>query len=103
STITTFSGSTQVDAGTASFAFTATALQGPSWTTTSSVTGTANPTYTYTFTPANAIPALLVNSITITVPPGTSGTPAIASVTPALNSVMSVTLSGSTLSFAGGG
>ena len=99
STITTYAGTTATDTGTASFTFGGNAMTGtPSWTASSAVTGAANTSYTYTFTPNNLLDGLAISTITISVPPGTSGTPAVGAYSPSLSTVNSVSLSGSTLS-----
>jgi WxL domain surface cell wall-binding len=104
STITTENGSTAVDAGTASFVFTLTALGAPGWSTTSTVVGVPNTSYTYAFTPSSLLSSVTL-TITISVPPGTSGTPTIGSVSPnsllgALN-VPTLNASGTTLTITG--
>jgi hypothetical protein len=77
-TITTRNGTTAVDSGTASFTF------GSGQVT--NVTGSASPatvgasaTYNFGFTLGLS---LTVTSITLTVPPGTTGTPSISSISP---------------------
>ena len=98
STITTSTATATVDTGTASFTFGGNAMTGtPSWTASSTVTGAANTSYTYTFTPNNLLDGLAIGTITISVPPGTSGTPGIGAYSPALSTVNSVSLSGSLL------
>ena len=73
-------------------------MSGPSsWTASSTVTGAAGTSYTFTFTPNNLLDALAIGTITISVPPGTGGTPGIGAYSPALSTVNSVSLSGSTL------
>jgi hypothetical protein len=101
STITSYNGATAVDTGTASFSFTNTALTSPGWATTSTVPG-ASASYTYTFTPSSLLTSL-VTGFTMTVPPGTTGTPTIGSVSPAglLSFLSGVTLSGNRLTVAG--
>ena len=98
SSIATVSASSTVDTGTAgAVAFTVTTLSGPGWAVSSSTTGATGVTYTYTFTTP---PALLTTfgSVTMTVPPGTSGTPALGTVTPG-GLGGSITLSGTTLTY----
>jgi hypothetical protein len=80
STITTDNGSTAVDSGTAPFTLTATALAAPSWSATSTVVG-APSTYTFGFTTTSAL-SLVSLTLTISLPPGTSGSPTIGTVTP---------------------
>jgi hypothetical protein len=99
SVITTYTGTTAIDTGTASFTFGGNAMTGtPSWTASSTVTGAAS-TYTYTFTPNNLLDGIAIGTITISVPPGTSGTPVVSASSPVLSTVNSVSLSGSTLTF----
>ena len=74
SVITTEDGATAVDAGSADFTFTGTALTGVNWTASSTMVGAANTSYSYTFTPSSTQGAT-VTTITMSVPPGTSGTP----------------------------
>jgi hypothetical protein len=102
STITTDNGTTAVDTGTAGFAFSATALTSPGWSTTSTVVGTKNVSYTYTFTPSSLLTSV-ITQVTMTVPPGTTGTPAVGSVSPSglLGTGAGVTLSGTTLTVTG--
>ena len=104
STITTENGGNAVDVGTASFSFTNTALTSPSWSPSSTVVGAANTTYTYGFTPSSALAGIAL-TITISVPPGTSGSPTISSTVPgsllsALN-VPALNASGTTLTITG--
>jgi WxL domain surface cell wall-binding len=80
STITTYNGSSAIDNGTAAFTLTATALTAPSWSATSTVVG-APSTYTFGFTTSSAV-SLVALTLTISLPPGTSGTPTIGAVTP---------------------
>jgi hypothetical protein len=80
STITTDNGSTAADTGRAAFTLTTTALTGPSWSATSIVVG-APSTYTFGFTPSSAV-SLVALTLTISLPPGTSGSPTIGAVTP---------------------
>ena len=102
SVITTVNAAAAVDTGTADFTFTATALTAPGWTTSSAVVGAADTSYSYTFQ-ASSVPGAPVTTITMSVPPGTAGTPAIGTVTPPslASSLTGVTLSGSTLTVTG--
>jgi hypothetical protein len=98
STITTEGSAGAVDAGTTdSVTFTATALTTPGWSASSTAVGATGTSYTYSFTTASVdVPT----SITMTVPPGTAGSPTLGTVTPtALDDT--VTLSGTTLTFSG--
>lgn len=104
SAITTENGGNAVDAGTASFSFTNTALTRPSWSPSSTVVGAANTTYTYGFTPSSVLAGTAL-TITISVPPGTSGSPTISSTSPvgllsALN-LPTLNASGTTLTITG--
>jgi hypothetical protein len=103
SVISTVNGGTAVDSATADFTFTATALTAAGWTTSSAVVGAADTGYTYAFQPSAA--AATITTITMSVPAGTAGTPAIGTVTPLslANSLVGVTLSGSTLTVTGTG
>lgn len=103
STITTYNGTTAVDSGTAGFTFTGTALSGVGWSPTSTVEG-ASASYTYTFKPSSVLTSL-ITEITISIPPGTTGTPTIGSVSPSglLSSLTGVTLSGNLLTIVGSG
>ncbi|MGH3258146.1 MAG: hypothetical protein ACRDOU_22605 [Streptosporangiaceae bacterium] len=98
STITTEGSSGAVDTGTTgTVTFTATALTTPGWSASSTAIGATGVSYTYTFTTA-----LLgvMTSATMTVPPGTAGTPTLGTVSPAFLGE-SVTLSGTTITFSG--
>jgi hypothetical protein len=98
STITTEGSAGAVDTGTTdSVTFTATALTTPGWSASSTAVGATGTSYTYSFTTASLdVPT----SVTMTVPPGTAGTPTLGTVTPtALDDT--VTLSGTTLTFSG--
>jgi hypothetical protein len=104
STITTVDVSAAVDTGTASFAFTSTSLGGATWTPSSTAVGAPNTTYTYAFTPSSLLSAVSL-TITISVPPGTGGSPTIGAVSPlgllgALN-VPTLNASGTTLTITG--
>jgi WxL domain surface cell wall-binding len=102
SVITTVDGATAVDTATADFTFTATALTGAGWTTSSAVVGAADTSYTYTFQ-ASSVGGTPVTTIAMSIPPGTAGTPAIGTVTPPslASSLNTVTLSGTTLTVTG--
>ena len=102
SVITTVNGGTAVNTGTADFTFTAAALTAAGWTTSSTVAGAADTSYTYTLQPSS-VRGAAVTTITMSVPPGTAGTPAIGTVSPLslASSLNSVTLSGTTLTVAG--
>jgi hypothetical protein len=66
------------------------------WSTSKTATGATAVTYRYTFTTAS--PSSL-SSITMTVPSGTTGTPAVASVSPATISSGTVALASNTLTY----
>jgi hypothetical protein len=102
SDITTVNDAAAVDTATADFTFSATALASPDWTTSSAEVGAADTSYTYTFQPSS-VPGAPVTTITMSVPPGTAGTPAIGTVTPLslASSLTGVALSGSTLTVTG--
>lgn len=103
SQITTHNGASSVDSGTTgAMTLTNAALTSPAWSASSTTPGATGVSYTYTFTTATTS---LLNSVTMSVPPGTAGTPAVGTVTPATFAPGgSVTLSGTTLtySFTGG-
>jgi hypothetical protein len=95
SAIATLNGATTIDSGTTgSVVLTATALTALGWVATSAVTGTSSVTYTYTFTSTPQAET----SVTLTVPPGTSGTPAAGTIT-GITSPGAPTLSGNLLTF----
>ena len=98
STITTEDGAGAVDTGTTdSVTFTATALTSPGWSVSSTAVGATGTDYTFTFTTASLVP---FTSVTMTVPPGTGGTPALGTVSPeSLDG--SVSLSGTVLTYSG--
>jgi len=99
STVTTMNGTSAVDTGTTgSFAFAGTVLSSPTWTASSSTVGATGTSYTYAFTETAA---RLVTAITMTVPPGTGGSPTVGTVTPSGFLGGSVALSGTTLTFSG--
>jgi len=78
---------------------TATALTSLGWSVSSSTVGATGVSYTYTFTvPATAS---AITSITMTVPVGTSGTPAVGTVSPSGLLGGAVSLSGTTLTYSG--
>jgi hypothetical protein len=87
-----------IDTGTSGpVALTGSTLSSPAWSSSSTLTGAAGVSYTYTFTP----PALvtLITSITMTVPPGTAGSPAVGTVSPSGLAGGTVALSGTTLTY----
>jgi hypothetical protein len=97
STITTLNGASSVDTGTTgSVVLTTGALSNLGLSVSPSTISTAA-SYTFTFTvPATVLS--LVTSITMTVPPGTSGTPTVGTISP--SSVLlspTVSISGTTL------
>lgn len=98
-TVTTYNGTSAVDTGTASFAFTSTTLSGVSWTTTSTATLAADVSYTYKFSPSLLNGLFGSMSVTISVPPGTSGMPTLDSAS--TTGLTGVSLSGNTLTVTG--
>ncbi|HEX3567052.1 MAG TPA: hypothetical protein VHU17_16905, partial [Acidimicrobiales bacterium] len=100
--IVTKNGATLVNAGALDpLAFTVDALTATSWSASSNSTGDTNVAYTYGFTTPTA---LNLSSFTMTVPPGTGGTPAVGTVSaqvgfPITIASPSVSLSGNTLTF----
>ena len=96
SQLTTSTSGTPVDtAGTASISITGGTLSGALWTATSNATAASGVTYTYAFTTASAA---TLSSVTMTVPPGTGGTPAVGTVT-GLPSGGTVSLASNTLTY----
>ncbi len=73
-------------------------MTSPVWTASSTVKGKPGVTYTYTFTPSGSYN---VNSVTMTVPPGTAGTPALGAVT-GFNQTGTLSLSGTLLTYSFG-
>jgi hypothetical protein len=67
------------------------------WTASSTTVGATGTSYTYKFTTASLA---VITSFTMTVPPGTGGTPTVGTVSPAMVG-SSVTLSGTTLTLSG--
>ncbi|HTU71921.1 MAG TPA: hypothetical protein VMG38_00240 [Trebonia sp.] len=97
SQVTTRNGASAVDTGpTGPFAFTGTALTSPTLTASSSTVGAASASYTYAFTTTS--PGL-ITSVTMTVPPGTGGSPIVGTVSPPGLAGGTVTLSGTTLTY----
>jgi hypothetical protein len=98
STITTEDSAGAVDtATTGSVTFTATALTSPTLSVSSTAVGATSVSYTFTFTTVSAGP---ITSVTMTVPPGTAGTPALGTVSPTQIDG-GVTLSGTVLTISG--
>jgi hypothetical protein len=88
-----------VDGGpTGPFVFTRTTLKSPTWTASSTTVGAAGTSYTYAFITTTLA---LITSITMTVPPGTGGSPTLGPVSPAGLLGGTVTLSGTTLTHSG--
>lgn len=99
STVTTVNGASAVDTGTTgSLAFAGTTLGSPSWTASSTTVGAAGTSYTYAFSVASSA---LITSVTMTVPPGTGGSPTVGTISPSGLAGGSVTLSGTTLTYSG--
>jgi hypothetical protein len=87
-----------VDAGTTgSFSISGGSLTSPSWSLSNSAASATNVAYTYTFTTATAA---TLTSVTMSVPNGTSGSPAVGTVS-GLPSGGSVSLSGGVLTYSG--
>jgi hypothetical protein len=101
-TITTRNSAGAVDTGTAGFTFNSGTLSSLSWTPSSTAVGATGVSYSYGFTLGLG---LTVNQITMSVPPGTAGTPTVASTSPAslLSGIASVALSSNilTVTFSG--
>ncbi len=86
-----------VDSGTAPAAvFTSTTLTAVSWAATSTSTGASGVSYTYSF---GLSATSTISVITVSVPPGTGGTPTVGTVTPASIAGGTVGLSGQTLTY----
>ena len=75
--VTTAGASVATDSVSAGpIAFTAGTLSGPTWTASRATVGTTGVTYTYSLTTATTGNNL--TSVTMTVPPGTAGTPVVS-------------------------
>jgi hypothetical protein len=98
SAIATVSSGSAVSSGTTpAVTFTAGALVNPAWSASSTATGASGASYTYSFTTGTTS---LLSSVTMTVPPGTAGSPSVGAVTPSgLATGASVALSGTTLTY----
>jgi hypothetical protein len=72
----------------------AASLTNPMWTVSKTTTGATAVTYAYSFAAASSSS---LSSVTMTVPPGTGGSPAISTVSPPALAGGSVTLAGTTL------
>jgi len=97
SVLTASNGGTTVDSGTAPAVTFTGALVSPAWYVSSAALSATGITYTYTFTTATTS---TLSSVTMTVPAGTAGTPAVGTVTPAsVATGGSVALAGSTLTY----
>ncbi|MBW4079199.1 MAG: hypothetical protein HIU84_11960, partial [Acidobacteria bacterium] len=87
----------QVDSGvTNAVTFTSTALRSLSFTASSTSTGATGVTYSFGF---GLTATSTLSSITMTVPPGTAGTPVLGTVTPAAIAGGTIALSGQTLTY----
>jgi sugar lactone lactonase YvrE len=99
SQITTMDGESPIDAGiTAAVSFGGGNLTSPKWLPSSYAAGTSS-TYTYSFTTGSGAS---LTSITMSVPPGTTGTPSVGSITSTANAVPtngSVSLASNTLTY----
>ena len=79
-------------------AIAASPLNNPTWSTSQSTVGATNASYTYTFKNTGA--ATTLDSVTMTVPIGTGGSPTVGTVTPpAAAAGGTVTLTGTTLTY----
>ncbi|HEX3567926.1 MAG TPA: hypothetical protein VHU17_21355, partial [Acidimicrobiales bacterium] len=98
SAITTKNGTASVDSGTTPLlSFSSSVLGSPTWSVSSTAVGATATTYTYGFTMQSAA---TINTVTMTVPAGTAGTPAVGTVTPASVAASGhATLSGTTLTY----
>ncbi len=98
SDITTVDASSPVDSGTTqAVSFSGTALVSPGWSVSTAAPGAAGVDYTFSFTTASSSP---LDSVTMTVPAGTGGLPAVGAVTPAgLADGGTVSLSDGTLTY----
>jgi hypothetical protein len=95
--VTTSAGGAPVDSGTTPAVIIAGTLASPGWSVSGAASAATGVSYTYTFTTATGSS---LDSITMTVPPGTAGTPAVGVVTPApVATVGAVSLSGDTLTY----
>ena len=95
-TTATESGTTPVDSGVnPALTITLTGLNGATWSTSATSTG-ASASYTYTLSTTSTSS---LSSISMTVPPGTGGSPTVGTVTPAAVSGGSVAYASSTLTY----
>jgi hypothetical protein len=95
--LTTYNASTSVDSGTTSaISFNSTVLGSPTWSASSNAVGATGIAYTYSFGfPDTAV----LTTVTMTVPSGTGGTPAVGTVTPSSIAGGTVSLSGRLLTY----
>lgn len=97
SSITTYNASTSVDSGTtAAVSFNSTVLGSPTWSTSSNAVGATGVGYTYSFGFPDTAE---LTTITMTVPSGTGGTPAVGAVSPSSIVGGTVSLSGRLLTY----
>lgn len=97
SSIVTRSGTTSLASGTTGAqAFTSVSMAGISWSASSSVVNTAGVTYAYAFSLSETT---TIDTVTMTVPAGTAGTPSVGTVTPTAIAGGTVSLSGTTLTY----
>ena len=94
SVITTTNGGASVDSGTTPAVVFTGALVSPAWSASSTTTGAAGVSYTFSITIATTS---TLTSLTMTVPAGTGGTPVVGTVLPAPPGGASVSLVGTTL------
>jgi YVTN family beta-propeller protein len=96
SQLTTVTAGGPIDTGlTAAVSITGGALASPIWSVSSSTSGSTGVTYTYTFTTGTG---QSLSSITMSVPPGTAGTPTVSSVS-GVPSSTNVTLASNTITY----
>src|SRR6185312_11670618 len=102
STITTKDGGSPVDTGTTgSVTFTSGQLTSLGWSASNTTVGATGVSYTFTFTTATTATVLNpITSFTMTVPPGTSGTPGVGSTTPVML-LATASLSGNVITVSG--
>jgi hypothetical protein len=97
SDIATVDAGTPVDSGTTPAVTFSGALVSPEWAVSTAAPGATRVDYTYTFTTSSSV---ALDSVTMTVPAGTGGLPAVSAVTPvAVAAGGAVSLSGGTLTY----
>ena len=96
SDITTLDAGTPVDAGTSPAVSLADALVSPEWTVSDTAPGATGVNYTFSFTTASTSE---LDSVTMTVPAGTGGSPVVGTVTPPAMAGGTVSLTGGMLTY----